>query len=101
MKTEHFVSITKKLSLKPGISSNDCNSGFFYDHISIKKIKEIYSEIVPNSFEFEPVTKDDVKNEIQKLNQIKSSAFGCIPVTISKDCVDVYLVHLKNPLCKS
>ena len=56
---KHFVSITKKLSLKPSISSKDCNSVFFHDHISIKKIKEIYPEIVPNSFMFEPVTKDD------------------------------------------
>ena len=57
MKNEHFVSITKKLSSKPGISSNDCNSGYFYHHIIIKKIKEIYSEIVPNSFEFEQLLK--------------------------------------------
>ena len=62
---EHFVSITKKLSLKPSISSKDSNSDFFHDHISIKKIKKIYPEIVPK---FEPVTKDDIKNEIQKLN---------------------------------
>ena len=44
---EHFDNITKKLSLKPSISSKDCNSDFFHDHISIKKIKEIYPEIVP------------------------------------------------------
>ena len=24
------------------------------------------------------------------------STFGCIPVTILKDCLDVYLVHLAN-----
>ena len=30
-------------------------------------IKEIYSEIAPNSFKFEPVIKDDTKIEIQKL----------------------------------
>ena len=30
---EHFVS-----SLKPSISSQDSNSGFYHDHISIKKI---------------------------------------------------------------
>ena len=93
---EHFVSITKKLSLKHIISSKDSNSDFFHDHISIKQIKEIYPEIVPNSFKFEPVTKDDIKNEIQKLNEKKSSTFGCIPVTILKDCVDAYLVHLTN-----
>ena len=72
---EHFVSITKKLSLKPSISLTDSNSDVFHDHISIKKIKEIYPEIVPNSFKFEPVTKGDIKNEIQNLNVKKSSTF--------------------------
>ena len=65
---EHFVGIAKMLSLKPSISSKDSNSDFFHDHISVKKIKEIYPEIVQNSFNFEPVTKDNIKNEIQKLN---------------------------------
>ena len=69
---------------------------FFHDHISIKKIKEIYPEIVPNSFKFEPVTKDNIKDEIQKLHVKKSPTFGCIPLTILKDCIDVYLVHLTN-----
>ena len=58
---EHFVSTTKKLSKKPSISSKDSDSDFFHDHISIKKIKEIYPEIVPNIFKFEPVTKGDIK----------------------------------------
>ena len=93
---EHFVSITKKLSLKSSISSKGSGSDFFHDHISIKKIKEIYPEIVPKSFKFEPAIKDNIKNEIQKLNVKKSSTFGFIPVTILKDCVDVYLVHLTN-----
>ena len=79
---KHFISITKKLSLKPSISPKDSNSYFFHDHTSIKKIKEIYPELVPNSFKFEPITKDLIKNDIQKLNVKKSSTFGCIPVTI-------------------
>ena len=85
---EHFVSITKKLSLKVSISSKHSNSDFFHDHISMKKIKEIYPEIVPNSFKFETVTKDDIKNEIQKLNVKKPSK------TVMS--IDVYLVHLTN-----
>ena len=93
---EHFVSITKKLSLKPSISLTDSNSDVFHDHISIKKIKEIYPEIVPNSFKIEPVTTDDIKNEIQKLNVKKSSTFGCIALTILNDCIVIYLVHLTN-----
>ena len=53
---EHFVSITK-----PSICSKNSNSRVFHDHISIKKVKEIYPEIVPSSFKFKPVTKDDIK----------------------------------------
>ena len=33
---------------------------------------------------------------MQKLNVKISSTFACIPVTILKDCVDVYLVYLTN-----
>ena len=89
---EHFVSISKKLNLKPSISSKNSNLGVFHDSISIKKIKEIYLEIAPNSFKFKPVTKDDIKNEIQNLDIKKLSTFGFIPATILKDCIDVYLV---------
>ena len=53
--------LQKKLSLKPSIFSKISNSDVFHDQISIKKIKEIYPEIVPNSFKFEPVTKDNIK----------------------------------------
>ena len=65
---EHFVRITRKLSLKPSIFLKYSNSDVFYDHISIIKIKEIYPEIVPKSLQFKPVTKDDIKNEKQNHN---------------------------------
>ena len=45
--------------------------------------------------------KDDIKNEIQKLNVKKSSTFGCIPVTILKDSLDFYAVHLTNSVNRS
>ena len=93
---EHFVSITKNLSSKASISSKDCDSYFFHDHIIIKKIKEIYYKIILNSFKFDPVTKDDIKNGVRKLNVKKFSVFGCIPVTVLKNSVDVYLAHLRN-----
>ena len=84
----------KKVKFKSQYFLKNSNSDFFFqDHITIKKIKEIYPEIVRNSFKFEPVTKDDIKDEMQKLNVKKSSTFGCIPVTILKDRVDIYLVH--------
>ena len=98
---EHFVSITKKLSLKPSICSKNSNSRVFHDHISIKKVKEIYPEIVSSSFKFKPVTKDDIKNDIQNLNVKKLSTFRCIPFTILEDCIDVYLVHLANSVNQS
>ena len=97
---KHFVSITKELSLKPSISQKNSNLDVFHDHISIKKIKEIYPEIVPSSFKFKPATKGDIKNEIQSLNVKKSSTFGCIPV-ILKDCIDISLVHLTNSVYHS
>ena len=65
---ECFVSITEKLSLKAGIPSRGSDSDFFHNYISIKKINEFYPEIVLNSFKFQPVTKYDAKNEMQKLN---------------------------------
>ena len=79
---EHFVRIRRKLSLKPSIFSKYSNSDVFFDHICIIKIKEIYPEIVPNSLQFKPVTKDDIINEIQNHNVKKLSTFGCIPVII-------------------
>ena len=63
-----------------------------------KKKKKKNSKILSNSFKFEPVTKDHIKNEIHKFNIIKLSTFACVPVTILKDCVDAYLVHLTNSL---
>ena len=35
---------------------------------------------------------------MQKLSVKRFSTFGCIPITILKDCVDVYFVHLTNSL---
>ena len=55
---ERFVSITKKLSFRPSISSKGSNSIFFFhDHISIKRMKEIYPKIVPNSLSLNQLLK--------------------------------------------
>ena len=64
--------------------------------ISIKKIKEAYPEIVPDSFHFKSVSLNDVKKEALNLNPKKSSTSGTIPVTILKKTIDVHLQHLKN-----
>ena len=35
---------------------------FCHDHTSsIRKMKEIYPKIIPNSFKFEPINKGDIK----------------------------------------
>ena len=41
-----LLALQKSYVLKPSIFSKDSDSDFFHDHISIKKIKEIYPEIV-------------------------------------------------------
>ena len=64
-------------------------------NISIRKIKEAYSEIVPDSFHFKSVSLDDVKKEVLNLNPKKSSISGTIPVTILKQTVDFRLQHLQ------
>ena len=42
------------------------------------------------------ILKTILKNKMQKLDVKKSSTFRCILVTILKDCLDVYLIHLTN-----
>ena len=92
---DHFVSITKKLSLKSSISSKDSNSEFFHDHISVKEIKEIYPKIVLNSFKFEPVIKDNIKNQIQKLS-IKKIVRICLYFCISVKSIWIFNKRFKS-----
>ena len=60
----------------------------FKTYYLVKRIKEIYFKIK------KWYNIANIITEIQKLNVKKWSTFGCIPVTILKDCVDAYLVHL-------
>ena len=43
------------------------------NHISVRKIKQAYPEIVPDSFHFKSVSLDDFKKEVLNLNPKKSS----------------------------
>ena len=71
-----FINITKNVNLKPykdssltnieGIASN------FENQISIKKIKESFSNIVSGDFNFQEVSREDVKKEIIILNLKKN-----------------------------
>ena len=68
----------------------------YENHFSVRKIKEVYPEIVPDSFHFKSVSLDDVKNEVLNLNPKKSSTSGTILVTILKQTIDVHLQNLTN-----
>ena len=56
----------------------------FNNHVSIKKIREVFPEISSNYFEFTKVTEESVENEVLKLNTKKSSTSHPIPATILK-----------------
>ena len=97
-----FINITKILSLQPykdpsltninGITSN------FDNHVSIKKMKESFPNIVSSDFDFQEVAREDVKKEIINLNVKKSSSIGSIPATNLKQCVDIYLPFLTKAI---
>ena len=95
-----FINITKSLNLEPykdssltdinGITSN------FDNHTSIKKKQESF----PNfpDFNFQEVSKKDVKKEIINLNVKKFLTNGFIPATILKQCVELYLPFLSKAI---
>ena len=72
-----FINITKNLNLKPYKDSSltDINkiASDFDNHISIKRIKESFQNIVSRDFNFHKVSREDVKKEIIDLNVKKSS----------------------------
>ena len=91
----YLISITKHLNFKSHTASNTVDmeqiTSAFNNHVSIKKIREIFPEISSNNFEFTKVTEQSVKNEVLKLNTKKSSTSGSIPATILKQSVETYL----------
>ena len=99
---KYFINITKNLNLKALIinTTDDIQSltKNYENHISVRKIKEAYPEIVPDSFHFKSVSLEDVKKEVLNLNPKKSSTSGTIPVTILKQTIDVHLQHLTNAI---
>ena len=64
----YFINITKHLNLKPHTASNTMDIGqitsAFNNHVSIKKIREVFPEISSNNFELTKVTEESVKNEV-------------------------------------
>ena len=71
----YFINTTKHLNLKPHTGSNALDkaqiNSAFNNHVSIKKIREVFPEISSNNFEFTKVTEESVKNEALKLNTKK------------------------------
>ena len=67
LQNNYFITITKNLYLKvPIINTTDDIQSLttnYENHISIRKIKESYPEIVPDSFHFKSVCLDDVKKK--------------------------------------
>ena len=53
---------------------------------SIKKINESFPKTVSGNFDFQEVSREDVKKEIMNLNAEKFSANGSIPAKILKQC---------------
>ena len=98
----YFINITKHLNLKPQTASNTMDieqiTSAFNNHVSIKKICEVFPEISSNNFEFTKVTEQSVKNEVLKLNTKKSSTSGSIPATILKQSVEIYLPFLTKAI---
>ena len=88
----YFINITTNLDLKPSTVPNksdlDKITIHFDDHISVCKIKEAYSKILPNdNFSFKMVSMDEVKKEVLKLNSKKSSTYGAIPASLLKQTI--------------
>ena len=98
----YFINITKHLNLKPHTASNTMDleqiTSAFNNHVSIKKMREVFPEISSNNFEFTKVTEQSVKNEVLKLNTKKSPTGGSIPATILKQFVETYLPFLTKAI---
>ena len=102
----YFISITKTLDLKPSTDPNTSDideiTKHFDDHVSVCKIKEVYSEILrEDNFSFKMVSMDEVKKEVLKLNSKKSSTYGAIPASILKQTMDVHLKYLTSTINNS
>ena len=98
----YFINIIKHLNLKPHTACNTMDieqiTSAFNNHVSIKKIREVFSEISSSNFEFTKVTEQSVKNEVLKLNTKKSSTSGSTPATILKQPVETYLPFLTKTI---
>ena len=64
----YFINVTKTLNLKKQLSVGRSGINESESHITIKMIHEKYPEILPGSFKFQLVSKNEVKIEIENLD---------------------------------
>ena len=62
----YFINITKTLNLKKKIGVGHSGANKFDNHISIKMIHEKYPEILPESFQFQFLSNNEVKKRNRK-----------------------------------
>ena len=62
---DYFINVTRTLNLKKHFSARNGDPSAFDSHISIKMIYEKYPEIIPESFNFELVSDNDVKKKLK------------------------------------
>ena len=63
-----------------------------------RNIQECFPNIKANDFNFRQVSLKEVKSGLLNLNIKKSSTKGSIPATILKECVDISLPFVTNPI---
>ena len=87
----YFNNIIETANLKSSKISNSNDimelTFLFHDHVSIKKIIENCSQIIPDAFTFSPVSFGDVQKETMYLDVKKSSSSKSILATISKQFI--------------
>ena len=66
-----------------------------------RNIQECFPNIKANDFNFRQVSLKEVKSELLNLNIKKSFTKGSIPATILKECVDISLPFVTNPINKT
>ena len=95
-----FINITNNLDLWSSrkCATKDLNSTVSKYDTSIKKIKESFSDINVNDFQFEGVTMEGFKKAAFNLNIEKSSCSGLIPAAMLKQSLNISLPYLAKSI---
>ena len=94
----HFINITSKLNLKEDKAKSLENINdilnHYKNHRSILKIQENNKEL--DTFNFNTITPDEMRKEINSLATNKASISNDIPASILKDSCDIYIYKLTD-----